>query len=137
MEALVRELERELQALVNSKTGGPVVLAVHRSADHHPRSADDNMPDLFVEWERSVPIETVASPGIGKVVTPYTHWRTGDHEPEGLLIALAPDLPAGAEMAPLAVEDLGPSVAARLGVAIGGVDGTPARWLVAAEPVPA
>jgi predicted AlkP superfamily phosphohydrolase/phosphomutase len=136
-ETLARELERELRALVNLKTGRPVVLAVHRCADHYPRAADDTMPDLFVEWDRGAPIEAVASPGIGTLVTPYTHWRTGDHEPDGLLIALAPDLPAGAEMPPLAIEDLGPSVAERLGVALGGVDGTPARWLAAAEPVAA
>lgn len=133
VESLTRELERELLALVNLKTGGPVVLAVHPSADQHPRTADDRMPDLFLEWERSAPIEAVASPGIGEVVTPYTHWRTGDHQPDGLLIAVAPDLPAGAEMSPLAVEDLGPSVAARLGVELGDVDGAPARWLAATE----
>jgi predicted AlkP superfamily phosphohydrolase/phosphomutase len=135
MEPLARELERELRTLVNLKTGGPVVLAVHRCDDHYPRSADDRMPDLFVEWERSVPIEAVASPSIGTLVTPYTHWRTGDHEPDGLLIALAPDLAAGAEMPPLAIEDLGPSVAARLDILLGGVDGTPASWLVSAAAV--
>jgi predicted AlkP superfamily phosphohydrolase/phosphomutase len=133
VEVLALELELELRALVNLRTGGPVVRAVHRSADHHPRSADDRMPDLFVEWERSAPIEAVASPRIGELVTRYTHWRTGDHDPAGLLIALAPDLPAGAEMPGLAVEDLGPSVAARLGVALPGVDGKPARWLAARE----
>jgi predicted AlkP superfamily phosphohydrolase/phosphomutase len=137
VETLARELELELRALVNLKTGGPVVLAVHRCSEHYPRAADDRMPDLFVEWERSAPIEAVASPGVGTLVAPYTHWRTGDHEADGLLIAVAPDLPAGAEMSPLAIEDLGPSVAARLGVALGGVDGSAAPWLAATEPLAA
>jgi hypothetical protein len=132
VDALTAELERELFALVNPATGGRVVLDVHRSADHYSRSADDRMPDLFVEWERSVAIDSVESPRIGRVATPYGHWRTGDHKPDGLLIALGPDLPAGAAMPPLAAEDLGPTVAARLGVELGGVDGLPARWLAAA-----
>lgn len=135
LEALTGELERELRALVNLRTGGPAVLAVHRSADHYSRAAVDRIPDLFVEWERSAAIDAVASPSVGEVVTPYAHWRTGDHKPDGLLIALAPDLPAGTEGPALAVEDLGPTVAARLGLALGGVDGRPARWLVPAEPV--
>jgi len=133
VETLSLELERELRALVNLKTGGPVVLAVHRCSDHYPRAPDDRMPDLFVEWERSGPIEAVESLGIGAVITPYTYWRTGDHEPDGLLIALAGGLPAGESMEPLAVEDLGPSIAARLGVALGEVDGSPAPWLAGVE----
>ncbi len=137
LDALTAELERELRALVNARTGGPVVLALHRSADHYSRSRDDRMPDLFVEWERSAAIDSVSSPRVGEVVTPYAHWRTGDHKPDGLLIAVAPGLPAGAEGPALAVEDLGPTAAARLGVALGGVDGKPAPRLAAAEAVDA
>ncbi len=135
VEALTAELERELLALVNPKTGRPAVLAVHRSSDHYRRAADDRMPDLFIEWERNAAIDAVESPRIGAVVTPYRHWRTGDHKPDGLLIAVAAGVPAGAAGPALAIEDLGPTVAARLGVALDGVDGMPARWLLSAGEV--
>jgi hypothetical protein len=90
------------------------------------------MPDLFVEWERSAPIETVTSPAIGTVRTRYTHWRTGDHNPDGLLIARGPGLAAGAEQPPLKVQDIGPSLATRLGVPLPTGDGEIAPWLAEA-----
>jgi predicted AlkP superfamily phosphohydrolase/phosphomutase len=122
-------LEAELRALVNVATGGPVVLGVHRCDAHHRRAEGDTMPDLFVEWARDAPIETVASPAIGTLHTPYTHWRTGDHNPEGLLLARGPGLEAGAEMPALKVEDIGPSLAARLGVRLDGCEGRAVPWL--------
>lgn len=126
---MLARLERDLLELVNVATGGPVVRAVHRTDRHYRRSNDDRMPDLFVEWERDALIETVSSPKIGTVHTPYTHWRTGDHRPDGLLIAAAPDLEGGAVLPPIEVEDIGPSIAARLGVHLEAVDGTAVGWL--------
>jgi predicted AlkP superfamily phosphohydrolase/phosphomutase len=127
--AVTAEIERGLKELVNVATGGPVVLAVEPCARHHRRSNGDSMPDLFVEWERSVPIERVRSPRIGTVHTRYSHWRTGDHSPVGLLLARGEGFAAGARMPELAVEDIGPSIAARMGVALSGVDGAAAPWL--------
>ena len=128
VEAASAELTRQLMALVNADRGGPAVRAVHRCDDHHRREPDDCMPDLFVEWERSVPIEAVRSETIGTVRTPYTRIRTGDHLPDGMLIAAGPGIEAGTAPA-LAVEDIGPSVAARLGVTFGDVDGEVVQWL--------
>jgi hypothetical protein len=62
------------------------------------------------------------------VHAPYQGWRTGDHSPDGLLLARGPGLPAGTNLTPLAIEDIGPTVAARLGVTLNGVDGRPAEW---------
>lgn len=143
VEGLIAALERDLGELRNAATGGPVVRALHRSDGHYPRAAGDTMPDLFVEWERSAPIETVSSPKIGTLHVPYTHWRTGDHTEDGLLIARGPGLPAGAEMPAIEVEDIGPSIAALLGVALDDPDGKPAVWLTGEasglrpEPAPA
>ncbi|HWT13076.1 MAG TPA: hypothetical protein VN231_10020, partial [Allosphingosinicella sp.] len=67
----------------------------------------------------------------------YSHWRTGDHRPDGLLIAAGPGFAAGAELAPVEVEDLGPSVAARLGVELGEADGVVVAWLASRESAPA
>jgi hypothetical protein len=121
---------------VNLDTCRPVVRAVHRSHLHHRRSHDDHMPDLFVEWERSVPIERVYSAKVGTVHTPYTHWRTGDHRPEGLLIAAGPGFEPGAEYPAIEVEDLGPSIGARVGVAVPDVDGAVVPWLASRGSAP-
>jgi predicted AlkP superfamily phosphohydrolase/phosphomutase len=135
LDGLIATLERELLALTNVETGGPVVRALHRCDRHHRRAPGDTMPDLFVEWERSAPVETISSPRLGTMRARYTHWRSGDHKPDGLLIARGSGFAAGAEMPALAIEDIGPSIAARLGVMLDGVDGGPAPWLAGTAPV--
>jgi predicted AlkP superfamily phosphohydrolase/phosphomutase len=132
---LLRSLQRDLLDLVNAETGEHAVQAVHLTDRHHRRARTDAMPDLLVDWQRDVPIETVRSPKIGTIHTPYTHWRTGDHRPDGLLIAVGAGLDAGARTDDIDVEDIGPSIAARLGVPLAQVDGKPIAWL--ADPAPA
>jgi predicted AlkP superfamily phosphohydrolase/phosphomutase len=128
-EPLLQSIEADLLALVNVETGRPAVVAITRAADHYERAGGDTIPDLFVEWDRSVPIERVSSPKIGTVHIAYEGWRTGDHFPDGLLLAFGPDFAAGRSMPPISVEDIGPSLAARLGVALRNVDGQPVAWL--------
>ncbi len=128
-EAVMATLERDLLDLVNVETGGPVVRAVHRADRHHRRGGGDTIPDLFVEWERSALIERVRSAKVGEVHERYVHWRTGDHRPEGLLLIRGAGFAAGASFAPIEVEDLGPSIAARLGVRLDDVDGAVVPWL--------
>lgn len=127
-----KRLEEDLLALVNVDTGRPAIRAIIRSDDHHRRSPTDAMPDLFVDWDRSGPIETMWSPKTGTVHAPYEHWRTGDHREAGLLLARGPGLPANTRLPALDVEDLGPSIAARMGVALADVDGIAAPWLAGA-----
>ena len=126
---LVRWIEEELRALVNIDTGRPAVVAVTRAADHYKREPGDEMPDLFIEWDRTAPLETLASPKIGVVRRYDAEWRTGDHLPDGVLLASGPGLAAGRSMPSIAVEDIGPSIAARLGIVLENVDGRPASWL--------
>jgi predicted AlkP superfamily phosphohydrolase/phosphomutase len=129
VDAVCRRLANDLLALVNVDTGGPVVRAVERSDRRYGRSSADRMPDLFLDWERSAPIETVWSPKVGLVHAPYTHWRSGDHRPDGLLLATGPGLPARTTLPALDLEDLAPSVAARLGVTLQDCDGEAVPWL--------
>jgi predicted AlkP superfamily phosphohydrolase/phosphomutase len=140
VDAVCAALTEDLMALVNVDSGGSAVRGVHRCDDHHRREPDDCLPDLFVEWERSVPIEAVASPKIGTVRIPYSRIRTGDHRPDGLLLAVGPGFEAGAEMPSIAVEDIGPSLAARFGVTLDDVDGETVPWLAGSSrlsgPVP-
>jgi hypothetical protein len=128
-DALCERLEADLKELVNVATGGPVVRGVERCELRHGRTPDDTMPDLFIDWERSAPIETVRSPKIGTIHSPYRGWRSGDHRPDGLLVAIGPQFPAGVSFPRIIVEDLAPTIASRLGVALADVDGRIISWL--------
>jgi predicted AlkP superfamily phosphohydrolase/phosphomutase len=133
IDAVVNELNEDLLTLVNVATGGPVFRRLRSSDRWYQRSPTDTFPDLFIEWERSGPIETVWSPKTGLVHAPYTHWRSGDHRPDGLLLALGPGIPAGTILPPLDIHNLAPSIAARLGVRLDDADGQPAPWLATAQ----
>jgi hypothetical protein len=140
-DVVIAQLEQDLLELVNLDTGKPAIRAVQRSDAWHERSATDVMPDLFVDWDRSAPVNRVSSPKIGVIHEPYELWRTGDHRPAGLLLTHGDGLPAGARLEGLAVEDIGPSIAARLGVVLEDVDGAPCTWLaerkISQHPAPA
>jgi predicted AlkP superfamily phosphohydrolase/phosphomutase len=124
-------LARDLLSLINVETGRPVIRAVHRADRWYRRAADDTMPDLFIDWERSGPIETVWSAKTGIVHAPYTNWRSGDHRPEGLLLARGPGIPDNTAFPDLNLEDIAPSITARLGVRLEDVDGRIVPWLAA------
>lgn len=122
-------LTQDLLALINLDTGRPAIRGVERADRWYRRSDRDTMPDLFIDWERDAPIETLWSSKLGLVHAPYVNWRTGDHRPGGLLIAASPGIPKGVLLPDIALEDLAPSLTARLDVALGDVDGRPVDWL--------
>lgn len=129
LDKICAELTTDLMALVNLDTGGPVITGVDRSSRWYRRSPEDTLPDLFLDWERSSLIETVWSPKTGIVHAPYTHWRSGDHRPDGLLLACGPGIPAGMVLPAIEVEDIAPSLTARLGVKMADTDGKTLPWL--------
>ena len=128
-DAVCDRLRSDLLDVINVDTGRPMVDAVTRTDDHYRRRPDDRLPDLFIDWNRQSLVETVWSPKIGLVHVPYTHWRTGDHRPDGLLLARGAGIDPGAALPPVRMVDLAPSLAARLGVTLEDVDGRPAGWL--------
>jgi predicted AlkP superfamily phosphohydrolase/phosphomutase len=130
VDRLCARLSRDLLALVNVATGGRAVRGVERADRWYRRSAVDTMPDLFVDWERAAPIETVWSPKTGSVHAPYSHWRTGDHRPDGLLLAHGPGVPTSTMLGDVNLEDLPASIAARFGIGLEDVDGHPVPWLI-------
>ena len=71
--------------LVNVDTGGRVVERCWLADDEYQRTPDDSFGDLYVEWNRDVPIERIWSPAVGSLTMPTDHWRMGDHVREGLL----------------------------------------------------
>lgn len=125
-DAVCDELETELRALVNLDDGKPLVIDVIRTAREFHGPALDSLPDLLAVWRRDRPIERVGSPRIGEVSgRRVTTIRTGDHTPRAELLAWGPGIPAGRAGAAIAAEDIAPTIAALLGVALPDPDGAP------------
>jgi predicted AlkP superfamily phosphohydrolase/phosphomutase len=122
---VLRWLGDRLGELVNLDSGGRVVRRCEIAEDVYRRSLDDAFGDLFVEWERTAPIERVWSPATGTVAVPYEHWRQGDHVREGLLLATGPGIAPGRRRRAFGTADVGATVAAATGVELPEVDGGP------------
>jgi predicted AlkP superfamily phosphohydrolase/phosphomutase len=116
LEAVYRRLEADLLALVNVATGTSVIERVERCDLHYEREPLDALPDLFLHWNQSHPIETVWSPRVGLIRGPYEHWRTGDHRPGGLLLVHGADLEPEKQLPALEINQLGAWIADELGV---------------------
>jgi predicted AlkP superfamily phosphohydrolase/phosphomutase len=114
-EALCDELIAALSALENPETGRPAVQWVARARDLHRGRRLDDLPDLFVEWEHSAPINALRSERIGTVTGALAETRTGDHWHDGLLMAQGPPFRRG-DVAGIRTEDLAPTVLDFLGV---------------------
>jgi hypothetical protein len=56
--------------------------------------------------------------------------RTGDHRPDGFVLARGPARVAGTVARHLEVEDLAPTIASHLGVTLEGADGEPCSELL-------
>lgn len=132
-------LADRLRDLVNVDTGAPAVNDVQLADDHYERTPGDALGDLFVEWNREAPIETVWSPATGIVRRPYDQWRSGDHRRDGLLLARGPGIAPGRRSRRMPVIDIAPTLAASLGIRLDAVDGVPRSDLVpgAGEVTPA
>jgi predicted AlkP superfamily phosphohydrolase/phosphomutase len=128
--SVLRWLSERLMELVNVDTGGRVIRRCVVSDDVYSRAPDDAFGDLYVEWERSAPIERVWSPAIGTVAMPYDHWRQGDHVREGLVLASGPGIVPGRRRGTFDTWHLGATFAAAAGVALDGVDGQPIESIV-------
>jgi predicted AlkP superfamily phosphohydrolase/phosphomutase len=126
----LRWLSQRLLELVNVDTGGRVIRRCVVSDDVYRRSPDDAFGDLYVEWERSHPIERVWSPSIGTVSVPYDHWRQGDHVREGLVLAKGRGIRPGRRRETFDTWHLGATFSAAAGVALAGVDGQPIASIV-------
>ncbi len=124
-DALCEALSRDLLALVNVATGRPAVRRVLKARELYQGEYVDDLPDLLVEWSREAPISALDSPKTGMIRRTYGGIRTGDHKPEGLLIATGPSVPAGRLDRSISVMDIAPTIASRLGVPLPEAEGAP------------
>lgn len=122
-DAVCAQLERDLLAFVNLANGQPLVRRVLRTQDLYRGPCMEYLPDLMVEWNRDAPVSRVSSEKTGEIVGEYKKNRTGDHSPQGIFFAAGRSVVAGPVKREVSVMDFGPTVAARLGVALHDVDG--------------
>jgi hypothetical protein len=105
-----------LFALVDDASGLRAVRAVPTRAELVPELfADNRLPDLLVEWEGDGIIEQVSSVELGTVRVDHVSARTGDHTPDGLVLAMGPGIEPGMHAAIDPVE-IAPRIARLLGV---------------------
>jgi predicted AlkP superfamily phosphohydrolase/phosphomutase len=137
MDALVKDLRRELHALEDPESGKPIVERVVTAeeafgADHHP-----DIPDVIVVFRTDLgQINAAQSPRAGLIrlhqYGPDTP-RSGDHTVESRLWAMGPGIPPGTRVEGGNVLDLAPTVLALLGVAEPeGLDGKPLAGVASA-----
>jgi len=131
-----QEMALEIGALINADTGRPAVRRVLRTAEVHPGSHGDDLPDLLVEWNLDEPILAVCSERIGTVRGAPPTRRTGDHRDRGLFLVRAPGVAPAALADPVPVEAFAPSLAAWLGVALSDADHPPLGWLLGSHHAP-
>ena len=106
-------------------TGAALVRDVVFVDDVDPGPAAGDFVDVLVEWETAGPITAARVDGSTSIRRRPPRDRSGNHDGGGWFVAAGPRLaPVVLEHTPRIV-DLGPTVAARLGVGLDGVDGEP------------
>ena len=126
----IAALEEDLRTFVNEETGRPVVTALHRIDALYPGEPHDTLPDLIVDWDRSAPIRRIASARYGRLERGDVTPRTGDHQPDGLLIARGPGIGAGRDLGTVESVDLATTVSSLLGLPRPDLDGHPIAAIV-------
>ena len=125
-------LAEDLLEITNDETGQPFIRNVFRSKDICWGDCLDDLPDLFVEWNRDAPLTRLSSPKIGRINRKQVAIRTGDHAPHCIVFFRAPGLPPGEIARRVTHMDLAPTLAALLGVGLEDVDGTPVEAVLGA-----
>lgn len=77
-------LAEQLLALRCAQSGEPVVLDVVRTADVYDGAYLDELPDLLLKWNQSLPIHAVKFPDGSILEVPYEGARSGDHRGDAL-----------------------------------------------------
>lgn len=136
------KLTSDLLAIVDERTGNALVRRVTRTAKLYDGEYLNHLPDLLVEWNDEVPTGSMIvsegvsakvkakSPKIGIVEGVNEYGRTGEHRPNGLFIAIGPNLQPNRLDREVSILDFAPTLAKILDVDLPCVDGHPIPELV-------
>lgn len=125
MSATCDELTKALMDLVDPVTGSAVVKRVVRVADHFQGELLNELPDLFVEWNRESPFYAVTSKRTGEIGPALSWGRSGDHTPHAMLIAVGPAIRHGGFSRPPELVDIAATVGALMSVDMSRLEGQP------------
>jgi predicted AlkP superfamily phosphohydrolase/phosphomutase len=127
-DAFVRRLSEDLLAIIDERTGRPLVRRVVRAAELYEGELLDHLPDVLVEWsEAGAPGSTAnaggraaivraQSPKIGVIEGANEYGRTGEHRPGGWFAAAGPGVGRGRLEREVSLMDLAPTITHLLGV---------------------
>jgi len=96
-EALLDHLETELRALRDGATGKPAVVEIFRLPTLFHGEYADGLPDLAVQWAADTSIDSLQSASVGTLSLAVRELRSGNHRPEGFLLARGPAFVSGPE----------------------------------------
>jgi predicted AlkP superfamily phosphohydrolase/phosphomutase len=113
---LVAMLEREFRALVNAETGKLAVEEVFRPQDVYPGPHSNELPDLAILWSSESPVNVLQSPSMGRLEARFVEQRSGNHRPEGFLLARGPRFKSGQRIIQGDVLQIAPTLLALHGV---------------------
>jgi predicted AlkP superfamily phosphohydrolase/phosphomutase len=113
-EKLIEELKENLLGMRDPKTGNRVIHRVVRGHEIYSGAKLDMAPDLVISEA-----DTRYMLGFNLYRTPEvfqpTTWRSGNHEPEGLVLAYGPDIKRGQRIERAELIDLCPTILHMLG----------------------
>lgn len=116
-ESICRSLTEALLEIVDMDTGLPVVARVVRPREYlesGPRMQD--LPDLFVVWNRSGDCRRLSSPRIGELEIEDPSPRTGDHTSDGLILVNGTDSDIGLSSGSIVPHEVRPILEKLLGM---------------------
>jgi len=139
--AFCENLMEDLRAIIDLRTGRPLVADVYRTDTLYAGARQDALPDLLVEWSGDLPTGTRAhaagrgaairatSAKVGTVEGSNAYGRTGDHAPSGMFVFAGPGVPAAERNEPVSLMDFHPTICRLLGLPDPSVDGAAIREL--------
>lgn len=134
-DAFCDELARDLLAIVDERTGSPLITAVDRSDSVTKGERRDALPDLLVTWSDAVATGSLShadgrgatvrarSTKIGVVEARNRYGRTGEHVPAGFFVCVGPGIPVAQRPDPVQLTDFHPTICSLLGLPAPTVDG--------------
>ncbi|RME67385.1 MAG: hypothetical protein D6782_02715 [Alphaproteobacteria bacterium] len=107
----------DLSAMRINGTQAPLITAAMLTSDVHNGPMRHMLPDILVEWNHTLPIETVSSPLIGEVRNTVKRTRSGDHlNRHGALFVAGQGVSPLTNAQTIQDVDLAPTIAALLGL---------------------